>query len=397
MSVTEPTNLFAPDVRRNPYPTYARLRDAPVQQVEPGGFWAVSRHEDVEHVLKNPQVFSSAGFGALLKPSWLPHNPIADSMLTKDGPGHAKLRALVSRVFAPRAIARLEPRVRAIAAELCDRLATLGEADFVDAFAVPFTGRVIAEILGVDPVLTGEFQEWTRHISMISPLYPGDELANAIRGTVSKMEGYLKEVLEGRRRQPVDDTVSDLVGAEIEGSALTDEEIIAFLFLLLQGGFETTQHLLSAIVLGFMERPDDLTELGADRSRIATYVEESLRKEPSVHGAPRITTVDAEIGGVKVPRGSMVLLLLGSANHDPSVFSAPERFDAGRSTQRSLAFGHGAHFCLGAPLARLQARIAIEELASRFRAFDRLPGELQYNLSTVVLGPLSLPIRVHAV
>ena len=114
--MTEPINLFAPDVRRNPYPIYARLRDAPVQQVEPGGLWAVSRHEDVERVLKNPQVFSSAGFEALLEPSWLPHNPLADSMLAKDGPAHARLRAQVSRVFAPRAIARLEPRVRAIAA-----------------------------------------------------------------------------------------------------------------------------------------------------------------------------------------------------------------------------------------------------------------------------------------
>src|SRR5262249_15133111 len=153
----------APDVRRNPYPIYARLRDAPVQQVEPGGVWAVSRHEDVEHALKNPQVFSSAGFEAFLKTSWLPHNPLGDSMITKDGPAHAKLRAQVSRVFAPRAIARLEPRIRAIASELAGRLATLGEANFVDEFAVPFTGRVIVEILGVNPALTGEIQEWTRH------------------------------------------------------------------------------------------------------------------------------------------------------------------------------------------------------------------------------------------
>jgi cytochrome P450 len=393
--MTEPINLFAPDVRRDPYPIYARLRDAPVQQVEPGGFWAVSRHEDVEHVLKNPQVFSSAGFEALLKPSWLSHNPLADSILTKDGPAHAKLRALVSRAFAPRAIARLEPRVRVIAAELAGRLVTLGEADFVREFAVPFTGRVIVEILGVDPALTGELKEWTRHLSTVSPIYPGDDLANAIRATVSKMEGYLKEVVDARRRAPVDDTVSDLVRAEIDGSALTDEEIIAFLFLLLQGGFGTTQHLLCAIVLGFMERPDDLAELRADRSRIAAYVEESLRKEPSVHGILRLTTVDAEIGGVKVPRGSMVLLLPGSANHDPSVFSAPERFDAGRRAQGNLAFGHGAHFCLGAPLARLQARIAIEELASHFRGFELLRGEIEYNFSAVERGPLSLPIRVH--
>lgn len=393
--MTEPVNLFAPEVRSDPYPAYARLRrDAPVQQVEPMGMWAVSRYQDVEYVLKNPQLFSSAGFEALLKPAWLPHNPLADSILTKDGPGHTKLRALLGHAFTPRAVARLEVRIREFAAALADRLSTLGEADFVADFCSPLPGRVIAEILGIDPALHHEFKRWITHLTMISPQYPGDELAGAIRTTVSEMEGYLKEVVAARRRAPEDDMVSDLIRAEVDGQRLTDEEIIAFLFVLLPGGFETTVHLFATMMIGFTQRPDEFRMLCADRSLIPAYVEEALRKEPSVHGVMRLTLVEADIGGVKVPPGSMILVLLGSANRDESQFVEPERFDMARGGKSGIAFGHGPHFCLGAPLARLEARVGVEELVARFHGFERLPGELEWNVSVSVRGPVALPIRV---
>ena len=393
--MTEPVNLFAPEVRSDPYPTYARLRrDAPVQQVEPMGLWAVSRYQDVEYVLKNPQVFSSSGFEALLKPAWLPHNPIGDSILVKDGAGHAKLRALLSRAFTPKSIARLEVRIREIAAALAGRLSTLGEADFVAEFCSPLPGRVIAEIIGVDPELHREFKRWVGHLTMISPMYPGDELAAAIRTTVSEMEGYLKEVLAARRRAPKDDMVSDLIGAEVDGHRLTDDEIIAFLFVLLPGGFETTMHLLATIMLGFTQRPDEFARLRADRSLVPAYVEEALRKEPPLHGILRLTLAEVDIAGVRVPPAAMVLVLLGSANHDETKFVEPERFDVARDKKTGFPFGHGAHFCLGAPLARLEARIVIEELVARFRGFERLPGELEWNVAVVVRGPVALPIRV---
>ena len=250
--MTELVNLFAPEVRSDPYPTYARLRrDAPVQQVAPMGMWAVSRAQDVEYVLKNPQVFSSAGFETLLKPAWLPHNPLGDSIAAKDGPGHAKLRALQSNAFSPRAVARLEARIREFAADLADRLSILGVMDFVTEFCDPLPGRVIAEILGIDPALHREFKRWSGHLVMISPIYPGDELAAAIRTTVSEMEGYFKEVLVVRRRESKDDMVSDLVRAEVDGHLLTDEEIIAFLFLLLVAGFEITVHLFATMMIDF--------------------------------------------------------------------------------------------------------------------------------------------------
>lgn len=392
--MTEPVNLFAPEVRSDPYPTYARLRrDAPVQQVEPMGLWAVSRYEDVEYVLKNPKVFSSSGFEALFKPDWLPHNPVGDSLGVKDGLGHAKLRALQSYAFAPRAIARLDIRVREIAADLADRLRTLGEADFVAEFCNPLPGRVIAEVLGIDPALQREFKRWTGHLILVSPLYPGDELAAAIRATVSEMEGYLKEVLTARRRAPADDTVSDLISAEVDGRRLTDEEIIAFLFVLLLAGYETSMHLFATMMLGFTQRPNEFTRLRADRSLIPAYVEEALRKEPPTHGVMRLTLTEVDIGGVKVPPGAMVLVLLGSANHDESRFPEPERFDPARGSKSGFAFGHGPHFCLGATLARLEARVAIEELAARFRGFERLPGELEWNVAVHVRGLVALPIR----
>jgi cytochrome P450 len=358
------------------------------------GLWAVSRYKDVEYVLKNPQVFSSSGFEALFKPAWLSHNPLGDGIVTKDGPGHAKLRALLSSAFSPRAIARLEVRIRDIAADLTDRMSARGEVDFVDEFCSPLPGRVIAEVLGIDPALHQEFKRWIGHLIMVSPMYPGDELAAAIRTTVSELEGHLKEVVAARRRAPQDDTVSDLVSAEIDGHHLTDEEIVAFLFGLLVAGYETSMHLFATMMLGFTQRPDDFTRLRADRSLIPAYVEEALRKEPPSHGVMRLTLAEADIGGVNVPAGAMVLVLLGSANHDESRFAEPERFDVARGSKSGFAFGHGAHFCIAAPLARLEARVAIEELVARFRGFERLPGEIEWNVALHVRGLVTLPIRV---
>ena len=392
--MNEPINLFAPEVRSDPYPTYARLRlDAPAQQVAPMGFWAVSRYEDVEQVLKNPQVFSSAGFEALFKPNWLPHNPMGDSLVAKDGRGHTNLRALLSSVFTPSAIARREVRVREIAADIVNHLSTLDEVDFVADFCGPFSGRVIADVLQIDPALHSEFKRWIGHLAMVSPIYPGDELATAIRATVSEMEGYLREVVAARRLAPQDDMVSDLIRAEVDGILLTDKEIIAFLFLLLPAGYETSLHLFATLMLRFTQRPEDVTRLRADRSLIPAYVEEALRLEPPVHGIMRLTLAEADIGGVKVPPGSMVIVLVGSANHDESRFPDPERFDVARGSKSGLAFGHGVHFCLGAALARMEARVAIEALIGRFRGFERLPGELEWNVAVHVRGPVALPIK----
>jgi cytochrome P450 len=394
--MSPPIDLFDPEIRRNPYSAYAELlRSAAPQRVEPGGLWAISRHEDVQHALKHPELFSSSGFEALYRPSWLPHNPLADSLLARDGESHAKLRALVSRAFTPRSLARLEPRIREIAAECVEHLHTRGEADFIADFAVVYPARVIAEVVGVDPALHGEFRRWVDDIASISPVPPPEQVAARIRGTVAQFEGYLREVVEARRREPGDDMVSDLLAASIDGAALTDAELIAFLFVLLPAGFETTRHFFANAMLAFLERPADFAALRADPRQIQPWVEELLRHDPPAHGVLRLTTQDVDVGGQPIPAGSMVLLLLGAANRDEARFPEASRFDPTRDSQAGLAFGHGAHFCLGAPLARLEARIGLEALAGRFEGFERMPGEITWNLVPTVRGPNELPIRVR--
>lgn len=389
----EPINLFAPDIRADPYPSYARLRlGSAIQKVEPGGFWAVSRAEDVEYVLKNPQLFC-AGFGPIFKPAWLPHNPLGDSMVTKDGPEHTQLRALVSHAFTPRAIARLEPRVRAICVDVAERLATIREGDLIDLLCAQVPARVIVDILGLDPRLHIELKRWMGHLVMVSPIYPGDAIASAIRSSLSELESNLKESVAARRREPCDDMVSDLVQAEVAGHTLTDDQIIAFLFLLGSAGFETTAHFFSNALLDFDRHPEAFTRLREDPSRIPAYVEELLRKEPPVHSTMRLTSADTELGGVKLPQGTMVMVLLASANHDESRFPAPERLDPSRGSRAGFTFGHGPHFCLGAPLARLEARVMLEELTARFVRFEKLPGDIEWNIAVHVRGPIALPFR----
>jgi hypothetical protein len=390
----DPINIFDPDVRANPYPSYARMRlDGPVQQVQPGGFWAVTRVQDVEFVLKNPQIFSSTGFEPIFKTAWLPHNPIGDSMVAKDGPAHAKLRALVNSAFTPRAIARLEPQIRATCAEVAEHLAVLQEGDFVEELSARVPGLVIADILGLDRKLHTEFRRWINRYAIVSPSYPGDEVAEAVRTAIRELEGYFTEVIAMRRAAPRDDIVSNLIAAKVDGHALTDEELIAFLFLLLSAGFETTMHFFSNALLDFARRPEVFTQLREAPQQIPAYVEELLRKEPPVHSIFRLTAVDTELGGVQLPSGSMVMIVLASANHDATRFAEPDRFDPARAGQAGLAFGHGIHHCLGAWLARLEARLMLEELAARFVRFEHLSGQVQWNLALHVRGPVALPFR----
>jgi cytochrome P450 len=388
-------NLLDPGIRSNPYPLYAELRrDRPVCQVDPGGAWAVSRYGDVQRVLRDPKTFSSAGFGALLRPPWLGWNPIADSVLARDPPDHTRLRALVSRAFIPSSIARLEGRIAAHAAEMADRLLALGEADFVAEMAGPLPARIISEMIGVDPSRHGEFKRWCDVMSAITPAPPASAIADQIRGRLRAMERYFRGVLADRRRAPREDIVTDLVRAEVDGERLSDNDLLAMLFLLLPAGMETSVNLLSKLMMVLAERPEEFARIRADRARIPAVVEEGLRFEAPLHSIPRLATADVELAGVTVPAGAMVIALLGSANRDETEFPDPDRFDPDRGGQGALAFGHGIHFCFGAALARLQARLLLEAIAARFRGIERLPGELSWNPALVVHGPVALPLRL---
>jgi cytochrome P450 len=385
-------DIMAPEFRADPYPFYAEMRRSePVVEVDPGGMWAVSRHEDVERILKSPELFAQ-GFRAAWQPPWLPQNPLASSVLALDEAPHARLRAIVSRAFGTRAVSRLEPRVRAIAGELASGIAAGAEVEVVSAFAVPLPAFVIGELLGLDPALQPSFKRWADDLVSITPVVEGPEQIPRVKATLAEITSYLTEVIAARRSSPSDDMVSDLIRAEAGGERLTDDELVSFLILLLLGGFDTTTYLIVNALLLLADRPDRVGRLRVEPGFIPGFVEEVLRYDAPVHGVPRVATADVDIAGVTIPRGALVLALLGSANRDERRFDEPDTFKMERGRQ-GLSFGHGIHACIGAALARLEGAAAIEALLARFRAVGRVPGELEYNRSLTVRGVVSLPLR----
>jgi hypothetical protein len=388
----EPMNVLTPDFRANPYPYYAELRRAsPVCQVEPGGMWAVSRYEDVLFVLKHPELFSSQGFKLAWQPAWVGYNPLANSILAQDPPGHTRLRALVSRGLGPRAVARLEIRLRALAGELARALT--GEVDFIEALALPLPAFAIGELLGLDHALHGRFKRWADDMLSVTPEPEDPAHAERVRATIAELCGYLREVIAARRRAPADDTVSDLIRADVDGQSLTDTEIVDVLFTVLLGGLETTTHFLGNALLFLSSHPDLMARLHADPPLIPPFIEEMLRYDGPSQSVPRIATADVAVAGVPIPKGALVLALVGSACRDERQHPDPDQFDLHRNAQGSLQFGHGIHFCIGAALARMEIRAALTALAARFVRVDRAPGEIVYNRTLTVRGPVALPLR----
>jgi cytochrome P450 len=390
-------NLLAPEVRANPYPYYEELRRvSPVCQVAPGDVWAVTRYDDVLAVLKNPQLYSSEGMRQATCPAWLEDAPFARSMIVQDPPGHGRLRSLVNRAFGQTALNRWEPWVRERAESLAARLTPGHPFDLVEAFNRPLPVGVIRELLGVDASLEPLFPRWADDLTSTSAVAPGDTVRmEEIRSSVREARHHLSAVLAQRRLSPGQDLVSELIAARVEGEALTEAELMSFLFMLLIAGMETTVHLLNHSVRLLMEHPEVLKRVRADRSLVPRLVDEALRYEPPVHGILRVTTAETELGGVRLPVGAWVLALLGSANRDESRFPSADRFDIDRPGPQNLPFGYGIHFCLGAPLARLEARLGLEALLSRFSAI--VPrGPVTWNHSLSVRGPRVLPVELVA-
>ncbi len=391
-------NLFDPAFRANPYPFYAQMRRAqPLCQVEPGGIWAVTRQKDVLFVLKHPELFSSHGFRAAWEPEWLGYNPVARSILAMDGAPHAKLRALLTRAFGARALARLEPRIRALASELAGELASAlgktGEADFIAAFALPLPAYVIADLLGLPRSLWTRFKQWADDVASVTPVPENPAHALRVRAGITEMTEYFTTVIAQRRQSPSDDLISDLLRAEVDGQSLSDEEIVSFAAVLLLGGFDTTTYLLANAVRVLAERPELASALRQDSSKIAAFVEEVLRYDAPVHGLPRIATQEVQLAGGTVPQGAMVLALLGAANRDEQVFPNADQFELQRG-EPGIPFGFGVHACLGAALVRLEARLALAALlAQAERLICPPPTELVWNRSLTVRGPVAMPVR----
>ncbi|MFY0530373.1 cytochrome P450 [Archangium gephyra] len=391
----QPVNLISPEFRANPSPFYARLRNEPIQQVEPGGLWAISRYEDVQFALKNPKLFTSTFIQQSANPEWLKGvgNPLSESILAMDPPQHTRMRALVTHAFTQRTIAQLEARIRTMANELTEDILRQGEVDFVQAFALPLPAFVIGELLGLSAELRPKLRQWSDVIVSIAASVPeSPERIAYVRSNLAEFQTFLREVFEDRKARPREDLISGLLAAEVEGRRLTDPELMAFGTALLVAGLETTVHLLSQLMVRTAQAPELFTRLRAEPALIPAVVEEVVRLDSPVLLSVRLTTQEVELGGVKLPAHVPVVVLIGSANRDERQFERAEELVLDRRTQH-IGFGYGVHFCLGAPLARMESRIALETLTARCQGFALTGGELKWNTGFGVRGPAVLPVR----
>jgi len=357
--------LYDPEdetTQANPYPIYRRLRDEfPVYRQERLRFWALSRYADVHAALVDHQSFcSSRGLtwdtGAAEQAGILP------MMVTTDPPAHTKLRALINRGLTPRRVAALEPEIRMVAGEAIAGLQRAGGGDLVRNVAVPVPTAIIGRFLGVPADDRARFREWASAVvSGTSGAAFHDEHHRAAR----ELYAYFHGLVERRRAHPTDDLIGSLLVAEVDGSRLSDADVLGFCFNIVVGGIETTTNLITNGMILLQTHTEVRRRLAAERELIPPAIEEFLRLESPVQGLCRTTTRGVTLHGVTIPAGEKVLLLFGAANRDEREFPDPDRLDIERDAGRHLAFGYGAHYCIGASLARLMGRVAFEELSGR--------------------------------
>ncbi|NUT55650.1 MAG: cytochrome P450 [Thermoleophilia bacterium] len=370
-------DLYGPEFRADPHATFARMREHDPVFCQPGidgetMIWFVTRHEDAAAMLLDDERFVRDPRLALTEEE-LAGRPVPPAlelidnhMLNRDGEDHRRLRRLVTKAFTPRMVEQLRPRIQAIADELLDAVEARGSMDLSAEYAFPLPITVIAEMLGVPSADHARFKEWSDAI--VTPAV-ADEDMERFFALMGDFVAYLTDFFAARRADPRDDLVSALLAARDDDDALTEEELFGTVVLLIVAGHETTVGLIGNAVVSLLACPEQLDLLRADPSLLPGAIEEVLRFEGPVERAlNRWATTDVELGGQTIRRGELVIAILGSADRDPERFPGPDRLDVSRADTRHLAFGRGSHYCLGAPLARLEAQIALETL------FRRLPG-----------------------
>ncbi len=386
---------YAYEFHEDPYPIYERLREeAPLYHNAKMGFWAISRHADVIDGFRDVTRLSSSHGVSLDPMASGPHAYKTMSFLAMDQPMHGRMRALVSRGFTPRRVAQLEPRIREIARGYLANLQDGEPFDFIKDFAGRLPMDVISELIGVPVQDRDELRiksDLLVHREEGVQDVPPEGIAAAMDLVV-----YYTEMLAERRARPTEDLTSALLAAEIDGDRLNDDEIIGFLFLMVVAGNETTTKLLGNAWYWAWRNPEQCSKVFADPSKIPTWVEETLRYDTSTQLLARITTCDIELHGGVIPAGDRVVLLVGSANRDPRVFSSPDSYDLDRpeSLPQIASFGFGRHFCLGASLARLEAQVALQELVSAVSSYEIDAAETKRVHSVNVRGFASLPSMV---
>ncbi len=384
-------NPYDWQTQEDPYPVYRALRDeAPAYYNDELDFWALSRYADVLGGFRDWQVYSSAR-GVALEQRDIPDPSAVMSFLGMDPPRHDHLRSLVSKGFTPRRMAGLEPRIRELARHYIDAFIERGRCEFIEEFAGKLPMDVVSEMLGVPGDDRDTLRAWAElvlHREAGRPEVP----AAGMEAAANLLRYFATHVAE-RRASPRDDLTEGLIAAEIDGDRLSDKDIIAFLFLMIIAGNETTTKLLGNAVYWLSTHPDQRKRVREDPGLIPGWVEETLRYDPSSQLIARTLTRAVELHGRQLPEGAVVALLIGSANRDERVFDSPDVYDVTRNTAQSVAFGQGTHFCLGASLARLEAQVSLEEIQSRLPDFEVQHEGLERVHSGNVRGFAALPLE----
>ncbi len=382
-------DLYAPAFREDPYPTYAWLRrEHPVYEEPRYGAYVLTRFHDVMAALKDPATWSSASGPAPMPGTALRGDGGPAALPATDPPYHDQLRSLVSRAFTPRRVADSAPRIEAMARDLVARMPAAG-FDAVPSLAVPLPVIVIAEMLGVPAERRDDFRRWSDAFVGLLETPPTAELQSA----AGELVAYFRGLVEERRRDPQDDLVSALAHAELDGRGLTQAELDGFFIILLVAGNETTTNLISNLLHLLASRPDLWKQLREDRDLIPAAIEEVVRWDGPVQNLGREATRPVTLHGVEIPQGGRIVVSFGATGRDPEVFDDAEQFRLDRGSVQHLGFGHGVHFCLGAGLARLEGRIALEALLDRFETLEPGDGTPERLASTVIRGFERLPLR----
>lgn len=386
--------------RQNPYPAYRLLRRTkPLLRIARYDLWLATRYDDVKTILTDYRSFSS-DFGAAMGGD-RPRGVLERSIITADPPVHTKLRNLVSRAFTPRAIANLHGRIEQITHELIDASIEEGRIDLIGDLAYPLPVIVIAELLGIPAADRAAFKAWSDNVvaaaDRVFERAPAQQAMHNASDPSADMAPYFRTIIAQRRAEPRDDLITKLIEAEVDGEHLTEADVIGFATLLLVAGNVTTTSLIGNAVLTLLEHPQALAQLRADRSLLPGAIEEVLRYRSPVQFMFRITKQDVQLGGRTLGPNQRIVAFIGSANRDERVFPNAQRFDIGRSPNPHIAFGHGIHFCLGAPLARLETQVALNVILDRLPELARADrARLAPNDSPILHGVKQLPLRFTA-
>lgn len=393
--------LSSPDFVNDPYPVYRALREAePVHWSDEWGVWVLTSYEDTSAVLRDPQRYSSVGrFSALLdqlppevQPDVQPlRRHYSSGLIQSDPPDHTRLRGLVRQAFTPRVIEGFRGRVQAIVDGLLEPFLEARQLDIVMDFAYPLPVFVVSEILGAPSSDLDQVFRWTTDIGGLQATGGArEDKARRAAASIVEIEDWFGRIIAERRARPRSDLISDLIAAQESGDRLSDAELISMCVTLLLAGHETTKNLVSNGLLTLLRHPDQLAALRDDPTLMPTAIEECLRFESPIQRGWRRVAVETELRGHRLTPGQLVYYMFGAANRDPAQFPDPDRFDIRRQDNRHLAFGYGIHFCIGAPLARLEGAIAIDTIVRRLGQLELREERIEWGESVHVRCPKHL-------